>query len=60
MRFSDLFRDMHLGTLGVLALVLFFTVFVAIAVRTLFLRRRETDSRLERLPLDDDLQENRP
>ena len=62
MRLSDLFHDMHLATLGVVALVLFFVVFAAIAIRTVFTRRADVDDRLSRLPLaaDEPTQETRP
>ncbi|MBP7146899.1 MAG: hypothetical protein KBD01_05085 [Acidobacteria bacterium] len=47
-----------LGTTGLgwaeLALVLAFLAFAAVAVHTLFLRRREADQQASRLPLEDD------
>ena len=52
MRFSDLFRDMPIGSLGVLALLLFFAVFTGVGLRAA-LRRKDVDDRLARIPLDD-------
>ena len=60
MRLSDLFHGMGLATFGEVALLLFFGVFMAVAIRTFLLRSRDTDDRLARLPLDDHPQEIRP
>jgi hypothetical protein len=59
MRFSELFRDLPLSGMGVVALVLFFAVFTGAALRAAF-RSRDLDERLGRMPLDDDRTEARP
>ena len=59
MRFSDLFRDLPVSDMGVVALVLFFAVFTGAALRAAF-RRKDVDERLARLPLDDERTEARP
>jgi cbb3-type cytochrome oxidase subunit 3 len=52
-----MFRQLHMaaaGDLRLFALLLFFTMFLAVLVRFFVLRRRDDFNALERLPLQDD------
>jgi len=57
MRLSELVSDLTPATFAIVGLVIFFTVFVAIVLRTFWPGTHEAQTRANRLPLEGDVDE---
>jgi cbb3-type cytochrome oxidase subunit 3 len=57
MRLSELVSDLTPATFAIVGLVIFFTVFVAIVLRTFWPGTHEAQRRANRLPLEGDVDE---